>query len=102
MRVYPGGQAVPDGLYLNLSNGDTFESRNDGRILPGKGRFVRLAVGLQALIFPFVGLVYILVIPLMAIGGGLALAVYKIWLALVKINRKLTWPPLNRSGMSLR
>ncbi len=110
MRKYQGGEAIPRGVYLNLSTWELVQLYGENPVLPGSSevKYVKVPAPLAVVAGPFAGLVFIIFLPFIGIMGILSFLAYNIgWVALV-VGRKtlqpvmISWPPgrayLTRKG----
>lgn len=68
MLRYQKGDKARRGYYLNLSNGELIHLEKDGAIpATAEGRFIRFPSLLAVIAAPFVGLAYVVFLPLTGI-----------------------------------
>jgi hypothetical protein len=79
MKKYRGGELVPQGVYLNLSTLELVQLYGDTRLLPGSGevKYLKTPAALAVVAGPFVGLAFIIFLPLIGILGIIGFLGYK-------------------------
>lgn len=110
MKTYKGGEAIPKGIYLNLSTWELAQLYGDKPVLPGDSevKYVRIPAPLAVVAGPFAGLIFIIFLPFIGIMGILSFLAYKIGWGALALGRKtlqpvmLSWKPgrayLTRKG----
>lgn len=94
MKRYNGGETVPRGVYLNLSDWELIQLYGDIPALPGNGevKYIKVPAVLAVLGGPFAGLAFIIFLPLAGIIGIISFLAYKMaWGALI-LGRKALQP----------
>ncbi|MBI4304160.1 MAG: hypothetical protein HY665_07490 [Chloroflexi bacterium] len=96
MKRYHGGNPVPKGVYVNLSDGEFVQLYGDIRLLPGgdADQFIKVPGGLAVLAAPVLGLVFIMFLPFTGLVGLLSFIAYKTRLASNGLGRKVFQPVL--------
>ncbi len=85
MIVYRGESMVGKGTYWNLSDGKRVEVAEEGLLPGGSGaKYMKLPPAVMLIVGPFLGLVYVVFFPFMAIATVVALAAGKIFGSLLK------------------
>jgi hypothetical protein len=94
MNEYKGGTKVVKGVYLNKANGELTQLYGQVRVLPGGSdeRYIKVPGLLAVMGGPFVGLAFVIFLPLVGIIGMIGFLVYKAWHGLVALGRKVFQP----------
>lgn len=80
MDEYRGGERVTQGVYLDLTSLDLFQSPVQGAVLPGDAdkKYRQIPAPLALAAAPLLGLVYVVFLPVLGIAGLLAFAMRQI------------------------
>jgi hypothetical protein len=80
MKRYQGGESAPQGVYLSLSTGEFIQLYGEVLILPGKDevKYVKVPAPLMMVAGPFVGLAFIIFLPVTGVLGISSLLAYKV------------------------
>jgi len=94
MNANKGGTKVAKGVYLNLANGELVQLYGQVRVLPGGGndKYIKVPGILAVIGGPFVGLAFVIFLPLVGIIGMIGFLVYKAWHGTVALGRKVFQP----------
>lgn len=94
MKQYQGGQWAKGGTYWDFRTGEFITVPEKGGELPvgGEKRYIRAPLGLVIAAGPFVGLLYVIFLPLLGIAG------LTIFLAQRIAQRvKVMWQPMSHA-----
>ncbi|MEW6141760.1 MAG: hypothetical protein AB1597_01195 [Chloroflexota bacterium] len=80
MLVHRGGQKVKEGTYVGLATGEWVRIPKQGGILPGESKRSYLSMPVAGVAAPFLGLAYLIFLPLVGFVLGGSLMVRKGWL----------------------
>ncbi len=90
MMRYHGGMWAPQGFYLDLATWEAQAIPKGGKVLKGteKSTHIRLPIPpvLMPILAPFLGGLYIVFLPLIAIGYLLWLLAAKVWKGLLAVT----------------
>jgi hypothetical protein len=97
MFRYKGGQKAGRGTYWNMADGKRMDIKEED-VLPGgeKTVYYRMPAILMLLAVPLIGLLYVVLLPFIAIGTVMALAAGKVFgglVALVGKSISFGWRP---------
>ena len=92
MKRYQGGEAVPRGVYLNLSSWEYIQLYGETSVLPAGSRYLKVPTALAVLTGPVAGLVFIIFLPLVGIIGLVGFLGYKAWRGALIAGHKVTQP----------
>lgn len=90
MKKYRGTEKGPRGVYLNLANGEFVQLHEKARLLPGtkEVNYIRVPPVLAMIAGPFIGLAFIIFLPLVGIAGFVSFVGYRLWRAIVTVERR--------------
>ena len=96
MKRYYGREAAPRGVYLNLATGELVQLHGKVHVLPGDGgvKYVRVPAALAVIGSPFIGLAFVIFLPLAGIVGIMSVLVYKAGRGLLFIGRRALQPAM--------
>jgi len=92
MLVHRGGQKVKEGTYVGLVNGEWVRIPKQGGVLPGEGKKRYLSMPVAGIAAPFLGLAYLIFLPLVGFVLGGSLMVRKGWMAVRGVGRRTAEP----------
>ena len=97
MLTRSGGQKVGSGTYWDISSGLRIDMEQEG-VLPGdeSAKYLKASAGMILLAGPFLGLVYIIVLPIMGVVTALSLLLRKMLGSVADLARNIVsfgWRP---------
>jgi len=94
MKEYRGGTKAAKGVYLNRANGELVQLHGQVLVLPGGGgeRYIKVPGALAVMGGPFIGLAFVIFLPLVGIIGLIGFLAYKLWHGTVTLGRKVFQP----------
>ena len=94
MKEYRGGNKVAKGVYLNRADGELVQLYDQVRVLPGGGgeRYIKVPGALAVMGGPFVGLAFVIFLPLIGIIGLIGFLAYKAWHGMAVLGQKVFRP----------
>ncbi len=103
MNEYRGGAQVSKGVYLNRANGELVQLYGQNRVLPGDGgmRYIKVPAALAVMGGPFVGLAFVIFLPLIGIIGIGVFLAYKAWRGMIALGRKVFQPVAVRQELGI-
>jgi hypothetical protein len=81
MLVHRGGEKVKEGTYIMLATAEWVQIPKQGGILPGETRKFFLSMPVAGIAAPFLGLAYLIFLPLVGFVLGGSLMVRKVYAA---------------------
>ena len=94
MQKYYGTEAAPKGVYLNLSTGEFAQLYGEEKVLPARKEtsYIKVPALLAALAGPFIGLAFIIFLPLTGILGTIAFVGVKAGRAVTGLTTRILKP----------
>ncbi len=94
MKRYCGGEAIPKGVYLNLSTWELVQLYGENPVLPKTNeiKYIKVPAPLAVVAGPFAGLAFIIFLPFVGIMGIISFLAYKIGWGALAVGHKVLQP----------